>query len=60
VVVLGRLAAPTLPVALAVTAVATAVLVRTGGGVLQIPEYFPALSRLRGVRWLVADRGRGS
>jgi O-antigen/teichoic acid export membrane protein len=60
VVLLGQLAAPTLPVALAITVVATAVLVRTGGGVLQIAEYFPALCRVRVVRWLVADRGRGS
>jgi O-antigen/teichoic acid export membrane protein len=56
VVVVGQLAAPTLPVALAITAVATAVLVRTAGDVLQIAESFPASRRLPVLRWLVPDR----
>jgi O-antigen/teichoic acid export membrane protein len=60
VVVLARLAAPTLPLALVTTAVATAVLIRTAGGVLQIPEYFPASRRVPVLRWLVADRGHGA
>ncbi|MCW3066822.1 MAG: hypothetical protein JWN32_3994 [Solirubrobacterales bacterium] len=60
VVLVDRLAAPTLPVALVITAVATAVLIRTAGGVLQIPEYFPASRRVPVLRWLVSDRGHGS
>jgi O-antigen/teichoic acid export membrane protein len=59
-VLVDRLAAPGLPVAVAFTAVATAVLIRTAGGVLQIPQYFPASRRVPVLRWLVADRGRRS
>jgi O-antigen/teichoic acid export membrane protein len=58
VVVVAQLATPTLPVALVITAVATAVLVRTGGDVLRIPEYFPASRRVPVLRWLVAARGQ--
>ena len=60
VAVLDRLAAPTLPVALVITALATAALIRTAGGVLRIPEYFPATRGVPVLRWLVADRGDGS
>jgi O-antigen/teichoic acid export membrane protein len=60
VVVVDRLATPTLPVALVITALATAVLIRTAGGVLRIPDYFPATRGVPVLRWLVAGRGDGS
>jgi O-antigen/teichoic acid export membrane protein len=59
-VALDRLAAPGLPVALAFTVLATGVLIRAAGGVLRIPEYFPASRRVPVLRWLVDDRGHGS
>ena len=55
--VLSIVATPSLPVALAITALSTVVLVRTTGGILRVPEYFPAVLRVPVLRWLVAERG---
>src|SRR4051794_283193 len=55
--VLSAVAAPPLWLALAITVLCTAVLVRTAGDVLRVPEFFPAALRVPVLRWLVAERG---